>query len=73
MSLNIQTNKQMIFFVHRFKLEEFSELKIKMASERENRYIDLPDSPEDFHNMLEVIYSWYFIPFAWEPTSEIYE
>ncbi|KAF8602055.1 hypothetical protein BDV93DRAFT_509524 [Ceratobasidium sp. AG-I] len=46
-----------MFHVHKFKLEEFSELKATIKSDRKHRHIDLPDSPEDFHNMLEVIYS----------------
>jgi len=62
-NVHLLVNKRRVFCVHRFKLDDFSNIKTKMNSEQSSGFIALPDSPEDLHNTFEVIYS---CPYALE-------
>ncbi|KAF8602056.1 hypothetical protein BDV93DRAFT_545485 [Ceratobasidium sp. AG-I] len=57
-NVHVLANKQIMFCVHKFMLEDFSGLKAKLNTDQNIGLIDLPDKPHDLRNTFLIIYSY---------------
>jgi hypothetical protein len=50
-----------MFFVHKYKIEEFSSIQTRVNADECLGFIELQGEPDDFRNMFKFLYSPYVI------------